>query len=263
MNFKQSLAGISLATGAVFGMVAPAFAGVLTPSQLGLPTLGTPNVSGANSSITGGSYATQNLFPYRTTGFSFKRDTIVRFSLVEPSGLGSRGKSQSDFGFLFQNEFIPIFSETKAYDKLGDTAYEKNGGKINDWLGTCGNAIAAPCTKSVLFKANQTYQLALDPSSKPLHFGVGNLGSFTFNSVSDEVYPSKTAKLTTLTKAGALFIGMEDGLYPNSKTAQKDDFYYDYQDWVATANVPEPATVFGLGAVASGMLFARRRKAAI
>lgn len=259
MNLKQSLACIGLATGAIFSIAAPAFAGSLTPSKLGLDTL-----DPINKPIVERNLAPLSAFPYQAQTFSFSKDTQVRFSLLNPSGLGSRGKAMSSFGFLTNpikgvGAFTDIFAEKKPYDKVGDASYEnKNqGGKIDDWLGSCGKAIAGNCQRTILFKANTNYQLALNPDSKPFHFGVGALDSFTFNKVSDEQYP-KSDERVTVAKAGALFIGMEDGLYRKG-----GEFYYDYQDWVVTAAVPEPATLIGLGVVASGMLLARRRKAGV
>jgi hypothetical protein len=261
MNLKRSLACIGLATGAAFSVSAPSLAGTLTPSQLGLDTLNAPPVN----QLTSGSAYLQD-FPYFAKEFSFKKDTVVRFSVLNPTGLGSRGKAMSNFGFLTNpvkgaGAFTTIFSEDKAYDKVGNTNYEKNGGKIDDWLGTCGNAIGGSCVRSILFKANTIYQLALNPAQKAMHFGVGALDTFTFNRISDEQYP-KSKQTVTVSQKGTLFIGMEDGLYANAQTKDKNDYYYDYQDWVVTADVPEPATLVGLGMIGGGMLLARRRKAA-
>ncbi|MBF2049283.1 MAG: PEP-CTERM sorting domain-containing protein [Leptolyngbya sp. IPPAS B-1204] len=261
MNLKRSLACVGLAAGAAFSVAAPSLAGTLTPSRLGLDTLNAPP---KNQVVSGSAHLKD--FPYFAREFSFKKDTVVRFSVLNPTGLGSRGRAQSNFGFLTNpvngvGAFTSIFSEDKAYDQVGNASYERQGGRVDDWLGTCGNAIGGTCVRSVLFKANTIYQLALNPSQKAVHFGVGALDTFTFNRLSDEQYP-KSTQTVTVSKPGTLFIGMEDGLYANSRTSDRNDYYYDYQDWVVSADVPEPATLAGLGMVAGGMLLARRRKAA-
>jgi hypothetical protein len=152
--------------------------------------------------------------------------------------------------------FQSIFSETRPYDPNASA-------KGNDWLGSCGKAITGACEVTITFEANKTYQLSL--LSKGIStYGVGVLNSYTFDTASDQFYKNGTVAghkqpFTTVSQPGALFIGMEDGEYKKSG----NNFYYDYQDWVVKAEaVPEPATLLGLGAVAGGMLVARRRKAA-
>jgi hypothetical protein len=264
MNLKQSLACIALATGSVFGFVAPSFAGSLTPSSLGLDTFDPSKPIVGNDNIPNA--APTSGFPYKANMFSFDKDTKVKFSVLDPSGLGSRGKAFSNFGFLTspvngQGSFTSIFSETTPYDKGSND-------KTNDWLGTCGKAIQGVCETTITFKAGVNYLLALNTDGRT-HFGVGALDQLTFNHVSDQFYPQAN-KYDTVYEKGALFIGMEDGLYKKGtttvgtgKTATKvDTYWYDYQDWVVKAEaVPEPTTLTGLGMVAGGMLLARRRKA--
>lgn len=250
MNLKQRLACIGLATGAIFSVAAPASAGSLTPSSLGLDSFDPSKpVIGDDSIINA---APLSAFPYKATEFSFTKDTRVKFSVLNPTGLGSRGQLMSSFGYLAPvkgvTEFLDIFKEIKAYDP-GSTD------RKNDWLGTCGKALGDTCESTIRFKAGVKYQLALN-TDQGVHFGVGALDTFTFNAVSDQFYP-KSGKFVTVSQPGALFIGMEDGQYKQSGKK----FYYDYQDWVVKAEaVPEPTTLAGLGMVAGGMLLARRRK---
>lgn len=245
MNLKQALVTIGLTVGTAFGTAlaaAPAFAGILTPGQLGLDAL-----DPVNDPITGGTASPIADFPYVAQEFSFAKDTVVRFNLLNPSGLGSRGAALNNFGFVTNGAFQSIFSETLASDP---------GGKPkNDFLGTCApdKAIQGDCVRSILFKAGQLYKLAVQDDKGLTHFGVGALDSFTFNSRSDQLTTNPTQ---TVAAPGSLFIGMEDSRFRRSG----QNHWYDYQDWVVRADVPEPATLAGLGLVASGMLIARRRK---
>lgn len=252
MNLKQTLACVVM-TGAVCSFAAPSFAGSLTPASLGLDAFDPSKPIVSDDNIVNA--APLSGFPYKAKDFSFTKDTKVKFSVLEPTGLGSRGKAMSSFGFLTApvsgvGAFSTIFAEQQAYD---DGSNDKN----NDWLGTCSKAIQGICEATVTFKAGINYLLALNTDSA-MHFGVGALDSLRFNRVSDQYYP-KAGTFDTVSEQGALFIGMEDGMY---RRGNSQNFYYDYQDWVVKAEaVPEPATLAGMGMVAGGMLLARRRKA--
>jgi hypothetical protein len=256
MNFKRALASIGLVAGTALTLAAaPAQAAKLTPSQLGLPVLSN------QAPVGNGLSSTKASFPYYTSTFSPSQSLRVRFSILTPDGLGSRGMGTSSFGYSVigsdgKAAFQSIFSETSAYDP-------KASAKGNDWLGSCGKAITGVCEVTITFEANKTYQLGL-LSRGISAYGVGVLDSYTFDTASDQFYKNGTVAghknpFTTVSQTGALFVGMEDGEYRKSG----NNFYYDYQDWVVKAEaVPEPATLLGLGAVAGGMLMARRRKAA-
>lgn len=251
MNLRQAFASIGLVAGTAFAFVsAPAQAAQLTAADLGLPTLSTAAVgTGLNSP--------KAAFPYHTNTFTPSQELNVRFSVLLPTGLGSRGMGMSNFGYYTVENgvstFKSIFTETKAYDP-------GSGAKTNDWLGSCGKAITGTCEVTVSFKAGQTYQLGLLAKGIST-YGVASLDEFTFDTSSDQFYNNGTVAghpnpFTTVKEEGALFIGMEDGEYKKSGNS----YYYDYQDWVVKAQVPEPATVIGLGVVAGGLLAARRRK---
>lgn len=245
MNLKQTLVTIGLTLGTTLGTTLaamPAFAGNLTPDRLGLDPFD------SSEPITGGTASSINDFPYVAREFSFAKDTVVRFNLLNPTGLGSRGAALNNFGVVTSGGFQSIFSETLPADP---------GGKPkNDFLGTCApdKAIQGQCVRSFLFKAGEIYKLALQDVQGLTHFGVGALDQFTFNSRSDQLTNNPTQ---TVAAAGSLFIGMEDSRFRQSG----QNYWYDYQDWVVRADVPEPATLAGLGLVAGGMLIARRRKA--
>lgn len=261
MNLKQVFASIGLVAGTTLAYtIAPVQAASLTPAELGLPSLSINNPVGDGRSAPLGS------LPYETSAFKPSEDLKVKFSVLLPEGLGSRGMGLSSFGYISPETggFVSIFEEGKAYN-TGSRAH------TNDWLGTCGIAISSLCEATITFKAGLSYQLAL-LSNGVSTFGVGAMDEYTFDAVSDQYYtygkqytPTLASKFVTVGEAGALFIGMEDGEYMRERASRTSPatYYYDYQDWVVKAEaVPEPATLAGLGVVAGGLMMARRRKSA-
>lgn len=250
MNLRKFFASIGLVVGTTFVCAT-------APAQAASMVLGVPVLS--NSAPIGtGLNSPKATFPYQTTTFTPSKDLKVRFSILTPDGLGSRGMGKSSFGYSIisggKSTFKSIFGETKPYD-AGSSA------QSNDWLGTCGNAIGGACEVTVKFEAGKTYQLGL-LSKGVSTYGVAAFDQFTFDTSSDQYYkngtvPGHKKPFTTVAQQGAVFFGMEDGEYRKSG----DNYYYDYQDWVVKAQVPEPASLIGLGVVASGLLVAGRRKA--
>ena len=261
MNFKQAFALLGFVGTAITVTAAPVHAANLTPGDLGLPSLSVDQPVGDGLS------APHSAFPYSTNTFTPSQDLKVKFSILTPAELGSRGMGISSFGYfspeLGESSFFSIFGETTPYN-TGSKAH------TNDWLGTCGNAIQGACERTVTFKAGQTYQLAL-LSQGLKTYGVGSLNEYTFDQASDQFYDELSrqynatiaGQFVTVREAGAVFIGMEDGEFARLKPSRTSPgtYYYDYQDWVVKAEaVPEPASLVGLGVVAGGLVVARRRK---
>ncbi len=216
------------------------FAGLLATSTLALAAVPAEAATflGLEETPTPG-FAIHNTnipIPPQTQTQTFKGDgKTYEFSVLTPDGLGSRGKALSTFGFLVDGNFSSLFTETKAYD-TGSTA-------TNDWLGTCKTGTIVPCTVKYTFAKNVNYQLVLSPDyAKNLKtYGVYEKDSYTFDLKSDEKNPMTT---TTVSEAGAYFLGIEDGQY---KAPGIGNYYSDYQDWVVKVKaVPEPGAVGGL-----------------
>ncbi|MEQ8971126.1 MAG: PEP-CTERM sorting domain-containing protein [Coleofasciculus sp. C1-SOL-03] len=212
--------------------------------------------------------------PHATQTFEGDGKTY-EFSVVVPEGLGSRGKTYSDFGFLSGvnpdgsgGTFVSLFTE-------GLRAYDPGSGNDNDWLGTCAISISEDCTVKYTFEDGVNYQLGLldrgfgGGASNFSGFAVTQKDSYTFNVETDQNYPSLLTedyvesnpdKFLTVVEQGAYFLGMEDGMFKKDS----ENYYYDYQDWVVKVtheSVPEPGTVgalLGLGVIG---FISRRRQA--
>lgn len=213
------------------------FAGLLATSTLALAAIPAQAATflGLDPTPTPGT-AIHNLSgPIQHQTQKFKGDgKTYEFSLLTPDGLGSRGMALSTFGFLANGSFSSVFTETKAFD----TGSNPN----NDWLGTCKTGTIVPCTTQYTFAKDVEYQLVLSPDyQKNLKtYGVYEKGSYTFDLKSDEKNPMTT---TTVSEAGAYFLGIEDGQYNSPKGGK----YSDFQDWVVKVKaVPEPGAVGGL-----------------
>ncbi|MEQ8382903.1 MAG: PEP-CTERM sorting domain-containing protein [Coleofasciculus sp. A1-SPW-01] len=205
--------------------------------------------------------------PHATQTFEGDGKTY-EFSVVVPEGLGSRGATYSDFGFVSGGVFTSLFTEDLR-------PYNPGSGNANDWLGTCSISISEECIVKYTFEKDVEYQLGLldrgfgGGSSNFSAFGVAQKDSYTFNVETDQNYPfpltedyvdSNPDKFLTVVEEGAYFLGMEDGMFKKDS----ENYYYDYQDWVVKVtheSVPEPGTVgalLGLGVVG---FISRRRKA--
>lgn len=191
------------------------------------------------------------------------------FSVVVPEGLGSRGATFSNFGFMSDGVFTSLFTED--LDK-----YNPGSNRKNDWLGTCDISISQPCTVKYTFEEGVEYQLGLldrgfgGGASNFSAFGVAQKDSYTFNKETDEFYPNPLTpqyvadnpdKFVTVVENNAYFLGMEDGMFPQGNSG---NYYHDYQDWVVKVtpeSVPEPGTVGALLGVSALGVIRRRRKA--
>jgi hypothetical protein len=243
MNLRHSFLAVVAATSLV-GVSAPAQAA----SFLGVPENTTPGtaISGASPKAS---------FPYFNSSFVGDGSTYS-FSVVEPAGLGSRGRAQSAFGVFTGSvgagTFTSLLGEVKGYDA-------GSGAKSNDWLGTCNGGTIAPCTASFTFAKGVSYTLGLlTQGTGASAYGVSQADSYTFRKVSDQF----ASPSITVSDAGSVFLGFEDGDFKKGGSS----YWHDYQDWVVKADVvesvPEPASLAGLAMVAGGLITARRRKAA-
>lgn len=215
-----------------------------------------------DSPVTG----TAPTIPHKTNVFAGDGLTY-EFSVLAPDGLGSRGLFYSDFGFMSNGKFTALFMEganPSAAQPQGNSFDIPNSAFINDWQGTCDITIKAPCTVEYTFEKDVEYQFGVwergfSGSATPIFrtFGVAQLDSFTFPSLTDQANPNP---LITVSDPGYYFIGLEDTRFP----LDNGEFYYDFQDWVvkaqAPASVPEPGTVGALLGLSALGFISRRRQ---
>jgi len=168
-------------------------------------------------------------------GILFDTDTKVDFEFLE-----SHGKFQStlfivEAGAKYEDVYT-LFTENQAFDT-----------NSSDFMGTCPTSVTAPdgsCTNWFEFQGGVEYSLLLDSgnggkvwSTDVLNMPVETLALFNFEQ----------------TDAGKYTIDFEDkGITP-----------YDFNDFSITAQVkdiPEPATLAGLGLIGGALALTRRRK---
>lgn len=201
-----------------------------------------------------------------SSGFSFAKDTTVKFTFLE-----SRGAYQSQFGiYTSKTNGAPNFL-------LFRESQNSNPGSSNsnDNMGACGvTVVPSPCEKSFTFAAGTSYFLGLNDfknsnggtinrttfSDDPIGPSKGNgargmlfvegPGSHTYSTS----FPVNPAKTNTLTFAPGTL-----GIFVNDSYEQD----LDGNDFIVKAEaVPEPATLAGLGLVAGSLVMSRRRKSA-
>ena len=164
-----------------------------------------------------------------TDGFSFDRDTTVKFTFLE-----SHGEYQSVFGIYdaSKNLLQNLFSEVQKSDN----------GNQNDWTGTCDVTVPGPCEVNYTFQAGTQYFLGLASQTVATVFSGTQFNGqlpfqFTYNASTD----------TTV-------IAVNDSYIADT----------DYNDFIVSASdvraVPEPATVGAVLGVGVMALIGRRRQ---
>lgn len=169
-------------------------------------------------------------------GILFNTDTKVDFEFLE-----SHGAFKSTLSIVEADAkdtpVYTLFTENEAFDANSP-----------DYIGTCPTSVTAPdgsCTNWFEFQAGVEYSLLLDSgnngkvwSTDALNMPVETLAEFSF----------------VQNDAGKYTIDFEDkGFAP-----------YDFNDFTITAemtDIPEPATLAGLGLIGGALALTRRRKA--
>jgi hypothetical protein len=195
--------------------------------------------------------------------FSFASNQTYNFQF-----LMSKGMWQSNFGVynVTTKQFTTLFSEeAPGYDPY--VGNKKNGDDASrpfDWLGTCGVTVLN-CTNNFTFMAGNVYQFFLTGKTTQFSSAPGNTafayngGAYIFNSSGPTYNKTKTPIKATLNAPigkGAALIAMND---THAIDVDKNDFIVSAKP--VSTSVPEPATLMGLGVVASGFLASRRRVA--
>lgn len=187
----------------------------------------------------------------------------------------SHGYFQSEWGVYNKttNTFHTLLNEVQRSDFAG---------KEN--MGTCGITVLN-CKASFTFEANNEYSFFLRNTGTGDHkrtvFSANQLNpvqSWTtfkdqtkfFSDLSvlnDTSYQSNASLSSALATSASQTVVLKNGMNAliayedqgiDSKTGQYS--HGDWNDFIVTATVPEPATMLGLGVVAGAMTFSRRKQ---
>lgn len=176
---------------------------------------------------------------FGNSGISFEEDTEVKFEFLQ-----SQGKYKSEIGIYEVVGGATNFVQWLFKEDLA--AYDATS---NDFYGTCGISVSV-CKTAFTFQAGVEYALGITPTQKPKTDGV-LFSTDALNPV-DPITGQVQALFTNL-GSGKFQINFEDNGWVENGTR-------DYNDFVITAAVPEPATLLGLGLVAGAIATTRRRK---
>jgi hypothetical protein len=202
----------------------------------------------------------------------------------------------SNVHFSFQESHGAFQSQWGVYNKTTDTFFSlleevQGHDGINPWstdnMGTCGLTVL-DCNASFTFEEGNEYSFFLKNTYQgnegktifsanelnpiqPWTTFEGQTKFFSDLSVLDDASygtnNSLTSDLATAAsesvtlKAGMnALIAFEDQGIDTRQDGSGDYFHGDWNDFIVTASVPEPATMLGLGVVAGAMTLSRRRK---
>jgi hypothetical protein len=209
-------------------------------------------------------------FSFGNDGMSFNQNMDVKFNFIQ-----SNGWFQSTLSVYEVNNGVAM----KVADLFQEVKNSDNGSK-NGFLGTIEGGAVQVVNTTVTFLANKVYALGLTSASpdgtgtprtvytmNALNVGGGQRAVFEAphstalngNDGAALVNPGGYASANPFqppTNPGNIFkpvvIGFED-IYWNAGDA-------DYNDFIVTAEAPEPLTIGGLALGGAGLLAARRRR---
>ncbi|MEQ9482996.1 PEP-CTERM sorting domain-containing protein [Coleofasciculus sp. F4-SAH-05] len=172
-------------------------------------------------------------------GILFDTDTKVDFEFLE-----SHGKFQSTLFIVEATD-----KDTPVYTLFTENEAFISGAE--DFKGLCPETVTAPgtdsCTNWFIFEKDVEYSLLLDS---------GNSGKvWSTNKLNNPSNPNEGEQAKFIfgqTDAGKYTILFDDRGNGDDK---------DFNDFTITADIPEPATLAGLGLIGGALALTRRRKA--
>lgn len=196
----------------------------------------------------------------------------VKFTFEE-----SHGAFQSEFGVYNKttNTFHSLFEEI-----AGSDGYKPSS---TDNVGTCGITVL-DCQASFTFEEDNEYSFFLksywqgqeantlfsanELNSDPSWIDYGNQTKyFSDLTVLDDKYGTNESLDSQLANWASENVTLKNGVdsliaFEDNGLVDGEYVHGDWNDFLVTATVPEPATILGLGIVAGAMTFSRRRKQA-
>jgi len=194
---------------------------------------------------------------FGNNGILFDTDTKIDFDFIQ-----SQGAFQSTL-FIVEaanptDPVFTLFTENEPFDSTSP-----------DFIGTCPTSVTVPgsssCTNWFTFEAGVEYSLALfSGNNKPAETNGFVYSSDDLNNpVGQQAFVFEGLVLPEYTEPGDIsadpFLGKVTIAFDDKGNANDEDF----QDFIVTAEVtdiPEPATLAGLGLVAGSLTLIRRRQ---
>jgi hypothetical protein len=197
-------------------------------------------------------------FSFGTNGMSFGKDTDVEFKMVN-----SHGWYKSSVSIYEVQDGIA----TKVFDLFREVKNSDNGSK-NGFLGTVEGGAIEVINTTFTFLANKVYTLGLT-SVTPTGDARGTVYTMSSLNKNGGQRASFGAPVSEAENGndGATFDGVGDYQSANPfkpvTIGFEDQFGggdRDYNDFVITAEAPEPITLGGMALGAAGLFAARRRR---
>lgn len=204
--------------------------------------------------------------------------------LIDGDGSNVKFTFEESHGW-FQSEWGVYNNTTGTFHSLFEEVQRSDpglGGQDN--MGTCGVTVV-DCTASFSFEEGNQYSFFLrninDSGHKKTIFSANELNPIqdwttfenqtkffsdlsvlddtsyqTSDSLNSDLATSVSESVTLESGLNALIAFEDQGINPDT-----DEYFHgDWNDFLVTATVPEPATILGLGVVAGAMTLSRRRK---
>jgi hypothetical protein len=196
-----------------------------------------------------------------TDGMSFGQDTGVKFNFIQSNGWFKSTLSVYEVNNGVATKVADLFKEVKNSD---------NGSK-NGYLGTIEGGAVQVVNTTVTFLANKVYALGLtsaNPDGTGTARTVFSMNALNVGGGQRAVFDAPHSQAKNGNDGAVLFDSSKysSGANPfKPVTIGFEDIYWnpgdaDYNDFIVTAEAPEPLTIGGLALGGAGLLAARRRR---
>jgi len=200
-------------------------------------------------------------FSFGNDGMSFNQNMDVKFNFIQSNGWFKSTLSVYEVNNGVATKVADLFKEVKNSD---------NGSK-NGFLGTIEGGAVQVVNTTVTFLANKVYALGLtsaNPDGTGTARTVFSMNALNVGGGQRAVFDAPHSQAKNGNDGAVLFDPSQysSGANPfKPVTIGFEDNYWnpgdgDYNDFIVTAEAPEPLTIGGLALGGAGLLAARRRR---